>query len=142
MKAHSTLDEAWGGLSSAYLSLDRKRSESEQASYLIKVGVLAVKNELQRKYIGKSGVMRVEPLLAEVESSDERSAESLSLEIGKTLNLSQDAVGVICAIANGDCGASSDAIRWHLRKKKVANTRVKTTEVLNAIQRISTQGIH
>lgn len=141
VKAHSTLDEAWSGLSCAYLTLDRGRSESEQAAYLIKVGVLSVKNELQRRYIGNSGVMRTEPLLTEVESKEERSAESLSNEIGKVLNLSEDAVGVIRSIADGECGASYDAIRWHLRNRKVANTRLKTTEVANALQRIHTHTV-
>lgn len=140
VKAHSTRDEAWGGLSTAYLTLDRTRTEQEQVAYLLKVGVLAVKNELRSKYIdSNSGVLRMEPMTSEVGATDERTSERLANDIGKVLNLSSEAVGVIRSIADGECGASRDAIRWHLRNKGIAKSRSKTTEVLNALQRISSQ---
>lgn len=140
VKAHSTLDEAWGGLSTAYLTLDTSRPERERVAYLLKVGVLAVKSEVRAKYVDSTnGVLRCEPLIQEPESVDERTAEQLANDIGKVLGLSSEAVGVIRSIADGECGASTDAIRWHLRKKGIANTRVKTREVHDALRRIQTQ---
>lgn len=140
VKAHSTLDEAWGGLSTAYLTLDTSRTEKERVAYLLKVGVLAVKSEVRAKYVDSTnGVLRCEPLIQEPESVDERTAEQLADDMGKVLGLSSEAVGVIRSIADGECGASADAIRWHLRKKGIANTRVKTREVHDALRRIQTQ---
>lgn len=102
--------------------------------------MLAVKSEVRTKYVDSTnGVLRCEPLIQEPESVDERTAEQLADDIGKVLGLSGEAVGVIRSIADGECGASTDAIRWHLRKKGIANTRVKTKEVHDALRRIQTQ---
>ena len=140
VKAHSTRDEAWSGLSTAYLTLDQTRPEKERIAHLLKVGVLAVKSEVHAKYTDyTNGVLRCEPLIQEPESVDERTAEQLANDIGRALGLSGEAVGVIRSIADGECGTSTDAIRWLLRKKGIANTRVKTREVHDALRRIQTQ---
>lgn len=141
VRSHSTLDEAWGGLSTAYLSLDRTRSESEQAKYLQTVGVLAVKREISKRYTDyHSGVLLhvYDETTPDNENHFEQTPEQLAEHIGTVLNLSEGATEVVRAIANGDCGASTDAIRWHLRKKGIANTRVKAKEVQDALRRIQT----
>lgn len=142
VRSHSTLDEAWSGLSTAYLTLDRTRGESEQAAYLQNVGVLAVKREISKRYTDyHSGVLRhvCDEVTPDDENHFEQTAEQLAEHIGAVLNLSEGATEGIRAIANGDCSASADAIRWHLRKKGITNTRIKVKEVQDALRRIQTQ---
>lgn len=142
VKSHSTLDEAWSGLSTAYLTLDRTRSESEQAAYLQIVGVHAVKREVSKRYTDyHSGVLRhvCDDVTPDNENHFEQTAEQLAEHIGLVLKLSEGATEAVRAIADGECGASADAIRWHLRKKGIANTRIKVREVQDALRRIQTQ---
>lgn len=60
-RAGCSNNEAWDGLSRAFLSLDSSRTESEQASYLLTNGVNAVWYGLRYKY-NRSGELRFVPI--------------------------------------------------------------------------------
>lgn len=60
-RARCSMDEAWDGLSRAFLSLDSSRTEAEQASYLLTNGVNAVWYGLRYKY-NRSGELRFVPI--------------------------------------------------------------------------------
>lgn len=60
-RTHCTINEAWDGLSRAFLSLDSSRTEAEQASYLLTNGANAVWCSLRYKY-NADGQLRFVPI--------------------------------------------------------------------------------
>lgn len=60
-RTHCTYNEAWDGLSRAFLSLDSSRTEAEQASYLLTNGANAVWYGLRYKY-NADGQLRFVPI--------------------------------------------------------------------------------
>lgn len=60
-RTRCSTNEAWDGLSRAFLSLDVSRTEAEQASYLLTNGANAVWYGLRYKY-NRSGELRFVPI--------------------------------------------------------------------------------
>lgn len=61
-RTHCSVDEAWSGLATAFLHLDRSHTEGEQFAYLIRYGALAVVDEWRYHYTdATSGILRMVP---------------------------------------------------------------------------------
>lgn len=119
-RTHCTVDEAWSGLATAFLYLDRTRSDDMQSAYLIRYGELAVVDERRRQYVDStSGVLRMVP------SDYSTFATKPSLDVDFTELFPEDCRGYAEYLANGGT-YSLDSARHYLRTRAGINTRTST----------------
>lgn len=119
-RTHCSVDEAWSGLATAFLYLDRSRTEGEQCAYLIKYGALAVIDEWRSNYTDlTSGVLRMVP------SDYSTFATKPSLDVDFTELFPEDCRGYAEYLANGGTYSLNSA-RHYLRTRAGINTRTST----------------
>lgn len=116
-RTHCSVNEAWTGLSIAFLHLDRKRTEGEQFAYLIEYGALAVIDEWRSHYTDRdSGIVRMVP-------SDYSTFSAVqSLDVDCTELFPEDCRGYAEYLANGGTYSINTA-RHYLRKHAGINDR-------------------
>lgn len=116
-RTHCSVDEAWTGLSIAFLNLDRSRTEVEQFAYLTRYGALAVIDEWRSHYTDPtSGIVRMVP-------SDYSTFGAVqSLDIDCTELFPEDCRGYAEYLANGGTYSINTA-RHYLRKHEGINDR-------------------
>lgn len=116
-RTHCSVDEAWTGLSIAFLNLDRSRTEVEQFAYLIRYGALAVIDEWRCHYTdATSGILRMVP-------SDYSTFGAVpSLDVDCTEIFPEDCRGYAEYLANGGTYSIHTA-NHYLRKHGGINDR-------------------
>lgn len=119
-RTHCTVDEAWSGLATAFLYLDRTRTTEEQCHYLMRYGELAVVDERRSQYVDStSGVFRLVP------SDYSTFATKPSLDVDFTELFPEDCRGYAEYLANGGTYSLNSA-RHYLRTRAGINKRTST----------------
>ena len=119
-RTRCSVDEAWTGLSIAFLHLDRSRTEGEQFAYLIKYGALAVIDEWRSRYTDlTSGIVRMVP------SDYSTFTTKPSLDVDFTELFPDDCRGYAEYLANGGTYSLASA-RHYLRTRMGINKRTST----------------
>lgn len=124
-RARCSMDEAWDGLSRAFLSLDRNRTESEQASYLLMVGEKSVYYTLRYKY-NAAGELKFVPLDEHHSSVPYWDYEFLQrFPAGDVREFVQ-------RVADGECSFTPGAASHWLRSVKNINTRTSVRNLMES----------
>ena len=126
-----SLDEAWEGLNTAFLTLDRTQPEAAQYWWLIRVGSWNVADAVRKRYIGKTGVMRElssEFLTHAAPDSDEHEWDFLNAfpkglvrEFAKRL-------------ADGKSKLTEGSCNYWLRSQHNINNRRTAKEIINEVR--------
>lgn len=123
-RTRCSLDEAWDGLSRAFLSLDRSRTEAEQCCYLLKYGACAVFYSLRYKY-NPDGTMRFTQLSDTLPASADRGYDFLEqFPDGLTREFAQ-------RLADGESSFTAGSASHWLRQSKGINTRTSVRKLLD-----------
>lgn len=123
-RTRCSTNEAWDGLSCAFLSLDKSRTESEQAYYLLKYGACAVYCSLRYKY-NTDGTQRFTPLSDTLPASNDRGYDFLDqFPSGLTREFAQ-------RLADGESSFTSGSASHWLRQSKGINTRTSVRKLLD-----------
>ena len=125
IKTHCSPSEAWDGLSTAFIKLDRTRSEREQCRFLIVVGAWSVYTELRHRYDGGQFQCSLD---------DAPEVASGSLDIGEWDFLNAFPEGLVRQVAEaislGQCSYTYESVRHWLRKNQNINSRKTTRKVI------------
>lgn len=124
-RARCSMDEAWDGLSRAFLSLDKSRTESEQAAYLLMNGVNFVYYSLRYKY-NSSGELRFVPIDEHRLAVPSWDYEFLNrFPAGNVREFAQ-------RVADGECSFTPGAASHWLRSVKHINTRTSVRNLMES----------
>lgn len=124
-RTHCTYNEAWDGLSRAFLSLDASRTEAEQASYLLTNGANAVWYSLRYKY-NADGQLRFVPIDDTYKAAPETGYDFLE----------KFPAGVVrefaTRLAEGESQFTTGSVSHWLRKFKNINKRTAVKELMDS----------
>lgn len=125
IKTHCSASEAWDGLSTAFIKLDRTRSEREQCRFLIIAGALSVYTELRHRYGGGQ-------FQCSLDDVPEVASGSIDIDEFDFLNAFPEGLvrQVAKAISLGQCSYTYESVRHWLRKTQNINSRTITRKVL------------
>ena len=103
--------EAWDGLSTAFIKLDRTRSEREQCRFLIIAGAWSVYTELRHRYGGGQ-------FQCSLDDAPEVASGSIDVDEWDFLNAFPEGLvkQVAKAISLGQCSYTYESVRHWLRK--------------------------
>ena len=125
IKTHCSASEAWDGLSTAFIKLDRTRSEREQCHFLIIAGVWSVYTELRHRYGGGQFQCSLD---------DVPEVPSGSIDIDEWDFLKAFPEGLVRQVAKaislGQCSYTYESVRHWLRKTQNINSRKTTRKVI------------
>lgn len=125
IKTHCSASEAWDGLSTAFIKLDRTRSEREQCRFLIVSGAWSVYTELRHRYGGGQ-------FQCSLDDAPEVASGSIDIDEWDFLNAFPEGLvkQVAKAISLGQCSYTYESVRHWLRKTQNINSRTITRKVL------------
>lgn len=128
IKTHCSASEAWAGLSTAFIKLDRTRSEREQCRFLIVVGAWSVYTELRHRYGGGQ-------FQCSLDDVPEVASGSIDFDEWDFLNAFPEGLvrQVAKAISLGQCSYTYESVRHWLRKTQNINSRKTTRSVIYAL---------
>lgn len=123
-------DEAWEGLNTAFLSLDRTLPEQAQCWWLIRIGSFIVIDSIRSQYLD-TGVKRLvssECLEFVGQPSEENEWDFLNaFPEGLTRDFAQ-------RLGEGKAKLSYDSVRHWLRTRKKINDRTTARSILNEVR--------
>lgn len=125
IKTHCSASEAWDGLSTAFIKLDRTRSEREQCRFLIIAGAWSVYTELRHRYGGGQ-------FQCSLDDAPEVASGSIDIDELDFLNAFPEGLvrQVAEAISIGQCSYTYESVRHWLRKTQNINSRKTTRKVI------------
>lgn len=125
IKTHCSASEAWDGLSTAFIKLDRTRTEREQCHFLIIVGAWSVYTELRHRYGGGQ-------FQCSLDDVPEVASGSIDTDEWDFLNAFPEGLvrQVAEAISLGQCSYTYESVRHWLRKTQNINSRTITRKVI------------
>ena len=125
IKTHCSASEAWDGLSTAFIKLDRTRSEREQCRFLIIAGAWSVYTELRHRYGGGQ-------FQCSLDDAPEVANGSIDIDELDFLNAFPEGLvrQVAKAISVGQCSYTYESVRHWLRKTQNINSRKTTRKVI------------
>lgn len=125
IKTHCSASEAWDGLSTAFIRLDRTRSEREQCRFLIIAGAWSVYTELRHRYGGGQ-------FQCSLDDVPEVACGSIDIDEFDFLNAFPEGLvrQVAKAISLGQCSYTYESVRHYLRKTQNINSRKTTRKVI------------
>lgn len=125
IKTHCSASEAWDALNTAFLRLDRTRSEREQCRFLIVVGTWCFYTELSHRYGGGH-------FQCSLDDVPEVVSGSIDIDEFDFLNAFPEGLvrQVAKAISLGQCSYTYESVRHWLRKTQNINSRTITRKVL------------
>lgn len=125
IKTHCSASEAWDGLSTAFIKLDRTRSEREQCRFLIIAGAWSVYTELRHRYGGGQ-------FQCSLDDAPEVASGSIDIDELDFLNAFPEGLvkQVAKAISLGQCSYTYESVRHWLRKTQNINSRKTTRNVI------------
>lgn len=122
-------DEAWDGLTQAFLTLDQSRPETAQCWWLINIGSFAVIDSVRKTYSSKEGVKREVPsdfLTTEAPTLDEYAFLKAFPE-GFVREFAQRLADGQSKLTEGSCN------HW-LRKQHKLNNRRTAREIIRNVR--------
>lgn len=125
IKTHCSASEAWDGLSTAFIKLDKTRSEREQCRFLIIVGAWSIYTELRHRYAGGQ-------FQCSLDDVSEVASGSIDIDEFDFLNAFPEGLvrQVAKAISIGQCSYTYESVRHWLRKTQNINSRKTTRKVI------------
>lgn len=128
IRTHCSASEAWDGLSTAFIKLDRTRTEREQCRFLIVVGAWSVFTELRHRYGGGQ-------FQSSLDDVPEVTGGSITVDEWDFLKAFPEGSvrQVAKAISLGQCSYTYESVRHWLRKNLNINSRTKTRKVLHEV---------
>ena len=125
IKTHCSASEAWDGLSTAFIKLDRTRTEREQCRFLIIAGAWSVDTELRHRYGGGQ-------FQCSLDDAPEVASGSIGIDEWDFLGAFPEGLvrQVAKAISLGQCSYTYESVRHWLRKTQKINSRTITRKVI------------
>ena len=135
-RTHCTMNEAWEGLNTAYLSLDTSKPVPSQYWWLITIGSYNVKDAVRATYTEKDGVKRMVPSDFLTEPSPDSDEYQYDF-----LNAFPDGLVKEFAkrLADGESKFTVCSCQYWLRSKYKINNRKTSRSIIYDVQRMAAE---